>query len=887
MKQHILNTSHTTSHKTQPKNTTHRHQATQSSDPASILSISFLMGMFSLVMIVLQRLSTGTIINIHNTLAFSSTALPYSASQSSYSSIQFPGLVPLVMCGSLAYKTGSTGVGLLSLPLWLTTPVSAQSLPAVIDFNNTFTAGQVLVVSGGAAGDYAGYSAYRAGDVNGDGKDDFLVGAYQASPDGRIQAGAAHLIYGSAYWSISLYLGSVIAFQRVVLQGGAAGDQTGISVAGVGDVNGDGKADILVGAYGASPGGRAKAGLAYLIYGSANLTATQNLGGLTAAQGVVLQGGAAGDQAGVSVASAGDVNGDGRPDFLIGASAATPGGRTGAGSAYLIYGSANLPSIINLGSLMAAQGVVLQGGAAFDKAGFSVANAGDVNGDGISDFLIGAYTADPVGRADAGAVYLVYGSTRLPAVINLGSLTPGLGTILQGRASSDYMGLSVSGAGDVNGDGRSDFLMGAPYADPGGRSNAGVAYLIYGSANLPAILDLASLSSTQGLVLQGSAANDNSGSCVSNAGDINGDGKSDFLIGAYNADPAGRTDAGAAYLIYGTTSLPATLDLASFGIGTNGVVLQGAAANDRAGCSVSSAGDVNGDGVADFLVGACSASPAGRSSSGAVYLVYGKWPTATLTAISKATSTQSKMDLTSGSATLVKSSITTLTTQERITTQQTATQSSALSLASSSTFLTASGITAQPVETTGTRVTNQSSNKLTTTVDSATPLSTSQMTSNPTDVSSTIKTDSTAPSPTPLVSIAPVQSTIPSASSSATNYTPIIVGAAAGGFGLAACLSVIGFCAYRKKLNAKSADPVAMKESAYAAAPDQQFAHIEPVLATVPAQRSARQDQASTIVPTQRPAAQQEPAFATIPDLGFILPEEKQTKPTGTIYSKF
>jgi len=169
------------------------------------------------------------------------------------------------------------------------------------------------------------------------------------------------------------------------------------------------------------------------------------------------------------------------------------------------------------------------GAAAGDHLGFfSVASAGDVNGDGRADFIVAAPDADPGGLTDAGSAYVYSGMT---------------GALIykkNGAALSDGLGVSVASAGDVNGDGRADFIVGAYFADPGGLSNAGSAYLYSGA--------------TGGLLSQinGAAAGDILGHSVASAGDVNGDGKADFIVGAYGADPGGRSEAGSAYVYAGS-----------------------------------------------------------------------------------------------------------------------------------------------------------------------------------------------------------------------------------------------------------------------------------------------------------------------------------------------
>ena len=343
---------------------------------------------------------------------------------------------------------------------------------------------QLYQKNGAAADDELGSSVASAGDVNGDGKADFIVGASGADPGGLSSAGSAYVYSGAT---------GALLYQK---DGAAAGDALGASVAGAGDVNGDGNTDFIVGAIFADPGGLGTAGEAY-VYSGANGALLHQKGGI--APGYVF---------GISVAGVGDLNSDAKADFIIGAYG-TAGGR---GAAYLYSGAT--------GALLYSK----SGAAAGDNLGYSVAGAGDMNGDGKADFIIGARLADPGGLSAAGSAYVYSGAN---------------GALLYQKdgAAGDTLGFSVAGAGDVNGDGKADFLIGAFGADPGGLSAAGSAYVYSGA--------------TGSLLYQknGAAAGDNLGNSVAGAGDVDGDGKADFIIGVPFTDPGGLSAAGSAYVI--------------------------------------------------------------------------------------------------------------------------------------------------------------------------------------------------------------------------------------------------------------------------------------------------------------------------------------------------
>jgi hypothetical protein len=303
-----------------------------------------------------------------------------------------------------------------------------------------------------------------------------------------------------------------------------------------------------------------------------------------------------GDLAGLSVAAAGDVDGDGFADLLIGASDADSGGLN-AGAAYLLRGRASLSS----GSLSAAD-VRYDGSVHTGRAGHAVAGAGDVDGDGLDDLLIGAPYVTAVGLHE-GRVYLMLDALAAPVI-----------SVLDAEAAysgghRDCAGSSVAGAGDVDGDGFADLLIGAEESNLAA-SMAGAAYLVLGSA-APADRALSSADAT----FLGVAASDQAGSSVAGAGDTDGDGFPDLLIGARGSDSA-DTDAGEAYLVLGGTGIAGgSLSLADF-------AFWGEGGSDGAGFAVAGAGDVDGDGLDDLLVGAPGAS-ATTPFAGAAYLLLG------------------------------------------------------------------------------------------------------------------------------------------------------------------------------------------------------------------------------------------------------------------------
>ena len=193
------------------------------------------------------------------------------------------------------------------------------------------------------------------------------------------------------------------------------------------------------------------------------------------------------------------------------------------------------------------------------------------------------------------------------------------GFTLTGIDPYDRSGASVSSAGDVNGDGYDDLIIGARFADSNVR-NSGETYVVYGGASVTGTdgaLALSALDGTNGFTLTGIDRNDFSGGSVSSAGDVNGDGYDDLIIGAFRADPDGKNSAGETYVVYGGAHAPGTGGALSLSVlGANGFTLTGVDAFDQSGRAVSSAGDVNGDGYDDLFIGAPLAEPHGESGTG-------------------------------------------------------------------------------------------------------------------------------------------------------------------------------------------------------------------------------------------------------------------------------
>jgi hypothetical protein len=448
---------------------------------------------------------------------------------------------------------------------------------------------------GEGSNDFSSLSVTSAGDVNGDGRDDLLIGAY-ANDDGGNGAGQTYLILGraAADWGMDFGLSTADAS----FWGEDGADMSGYSVASAGDVNGDGYDDFLIGAHNDEEGG-INAGQTYLILGRA--AADWGMDFDLSDADASFWGEGSNDFSGLSVTSAGDVNGDGRDDFLIG---------NDADQTYLILGRASADWGMDFG--LSNADASFWGEDVDDHSGCSVASAGDVNGDGCDDFLIGAY-GDDDGGADAGQTYLILGRATADWGMDFG--LSNADASFWGEDADDMSGYSAASAGDVNGDGYDDFLIGARGDDDGG-SAAGQTYLILGRASADWGMDF-DLSNADAS-FWGEDADDMSGYSVASAGDVNGDGYDDFLIGAYGDDDGGA-DAGQTYLILGRATADWGMD---FGLSNADASFWGEDVDDMSGYSVASAGDVNGDGYDDFLIGA-PIDDDGGVYAGQTYLLLG------------------------------------------------------------------------------------------------------------------------------------------------------------------------------------------------------------------------------------------------------------------------
>ncbi len=423
-------------------------------------------------------------------------------------------------------KTISLGT-VAGIAVWVATTAGAQSV--------------LHVMHGETDYDNLGQSVAGAGDVNGDGFADFIVGVHLDDNNGN-SSGSARVMSGRT--------GSLIW----IFNGDSVGDQFGWSVDGAGDANGDGHADLIVGARNDDPNG-SNSGMARVFSGQDNSILYS------------FAGDSGGDTFGWSVAGAGDVDADGFSDLIVGANGDDNNGSK-SGSARVLSGLT--------GSVL----YTFSGDSAGDEFGYSVDGLGDVNGDGFGDVVAGAPDDDNL-LSNSGSIRVHSGFD--------GSVLYMIDGDVPTQTKGDQFGFAVAGTGDVNGDGVPDLVVGAPYDDNNGDAS-GSAWVLSG-VNGAALF-----------VFDGDSSGDHFGRAVGGAGDVDGDGLADFVVGA-KYDSIGGLNNGSARVISA--------------LGSELFTLTGPTDFDNLGHSVSGAGDTNGDGFDDVIVAAHLAGETGTNTGSA------------------------------------------------------------------------------------------------------------------------------------------------------------------------------------------------------------------------------------------------------------------------------
>lgn len=475
-------------------------------------------------------------------------------------------------------------------------PLLAGPFPADIELRRLGETDRLVLDRGGPVA--------HAGDVNGDGLDDVIVGS---------GGDTVRVVFGPQRG----YQGR-LELARVNGASGFAVPVDGLSLAGGGDLNGDGLDDVAVGT----------ADAVHVVYGRQGRFPTNVApDSLDGTNGFVFE--AAGD----AVAIVPDTNGDGLDDLVVGSQGADSPGLRDAGRVSIVYGRRGAgPARLGPFNLDGTNGASAYGEGTLALLGWSVGPAGDLNGDGFGDWVLGAPGTDVGELSEAGRAYVVYGGGGRAPVRDLAALDGATGFVFEGGGVETVVGYAARGIGDLNGDGRDDIAIGAPgkgaFGEPG--PYPGEAHVVFGGADIPARLDAAALDGRRGFTARGIRGGrpapvpdgligwgDQAGGAVDGAGDINADGVDDLVIGAPRAlITDARHGNGEVYVVYGRAAggFPARLPLASLD-GENGFRVIGAGTTDYTGFSVGAAGDFDADGIDDVIFGA--------SGQGESYILYG------------------------------------------------------------------------------------------------------------------------------------------------------------------------------------------------------------------------------------------------------------------------
>jgi hypothetical protein len=441
------------------------------------------------------------------------------------------------------------------------------------------------------------------GDVNGDGYDDILIGHPVYNSLFEPVIGYVFVIYGGEMPFPIIDLETYTDYLTTI-QGEDEKD-IGSSVS-VADINGDGIEDLITGAYKATSSGFYERGEVDVLYGISQgwglkRDLSQN------GPSVRILGEHQSDHLGQSVA-AGDMNGDGLTDLVMGAPSLE---KPGAGSQLtggvfvLLQPQDQFSPLLDLSSISEGK-ITIYGFANNDLCGWDLAIR-DVNRDGIDDFLIGAYKANPH-VVDEGESYFIPGAEEIISDINLEYFQPT--NLFQGAEFREHMGYAVALA-DLNGDGWEDFVLGSRQANHDEKSHVGKVRIMFGSGDSLGIVDFQQ--QAPHTEITGAVESGHFGSALC-SGDVNGDGIEDLITGEPLPLIAQQTQAGSVHIFYGRENWPENVDLDS---DTASLTIRGLYAGGWFGRSVAS-GDINGDGVDDVVIGAPKADTTGQ-----VYIVFG------------------------------------------------------------------------------------------------------------------------------------------------------------------------------------------------------------------------------------------------------------------------
>lgn len=404
------------------------------------------------------------------------------------------------------------------------------------------------------------------------------------------------------------------------------GDVVGVEVASA-DFNNDGFGDLVLG----FPTDRSNRGNTHVVYGGVGVGASGEVR-LQDANGV--NGGRLSPSefvySGSAVADAGDINGDGRPDLLIGAPRYNPNFTNhGVGYCYVMYSPVSFGGngLFNFDNMLPHNGYRVEGELSNELCGRSVRSAGDFNGDGYADIVLGAHEANGAdGAIDSGKAYVVFGNTHgaSPASVQLSNLSAQQGLVVLGEGDYDYAGVEVRGIGDFNGDGYDDVAVGAPALGNQIENGLSSCYIVFGgeSVGTGGEITASDLDGSNGFVFTTGVEGDILGLAIAGDVDLNEDGFDDLLIAARGANPGGRESAGSVYVVYGRAAAVAGGAMSSADIASEGFRIDGEEPGDGLGYSLDSGGDFNGDGRPDLLLGAPGFT-SGDGVPGRSYVLYG------------------------------------------------------------------------------------------------------------------------------------------------------------------------------------------------------------------------------------------------------------------------
>jgi Ca2+-binding RTX toxin-like protein len=433
-------------------------------------------------------------------------------------------------------------------------------------------------------------SVSSAGDFNADGIDDFLIST-PFTGNGRAPGGA-YVLYGKTAGLGTLDLAALDASDGFFLQGTEDDRISGEQVSAAGDLNGDGFADVVVGAprysyptyYG---------GMVYVVYGGDDRSGTVQLAELSGQEGFTLAGTGYDSWTGSTLAPVGDFNGDAIGDLIVGNT---------SGEAYLVFGKRGG---LESSSIVSADGFTIQGA---QFSGYRIDGAGDFNGDGLGDLIIGL-PGDDTAASNAGRAVILLGKRRGFQDVDLSALDAEDGYFIQGDGAADQVGWTVSSVGDFNGDALDDIVTGTV---------EGHLYIVFGTNGDTSTIGLAGLDASAGLLITGTHLD--SWTKLAAAGDVNGDGFDDVMITARSpqSQPGGQI-----FIVFGKANGSGPIDLDNL-VESDGFAIQAGGNGEYVGKDMASAGDVNGDGCSDLLIS--TRSDADTKYLGTTYVIYGLTP---------------------------------------------------------------------------------------------------------------------------------------------------------------------------------------------------------------------------------------------------------------------